>query len=127
MYFQVEAAYDMLLMQRLTQRRAGKVVNNSVRYADVKPVSSSGIGTMPQWLQTTMKSPPVVVEKPPVSDLGVQAGVYGAMMVLTYINGTSSSAGGVAGADVPGFILATSFGASLYFMSKKNVKLGMPH
>ncbi|CAA2992794.1 CHAPERONE-LIKE PROTEIN OF POR1, chloroplastic [Olea europaea subsp. europaea] len=27
-------------------------------------------------------------------------------------------------ADVPGLILATSFGASLYFLTKKNVKLG---
>ncbi|CAO2815647.1 unnamed protein product [Amaranthus hypochondriacus] len=122
---QIEAAYDMLLMKSLTQRRAGKVVNNSIRFADVQPANSPSTGTMPQWLQSTMKSPLVVVEKPPVSDLGVQAGVYGAMMALTYINGaSSSSAGAVAGADVPGFILATSFGASLYFMTKKNVKLG---
>ncbi|KAL6660246.1 hypothetical protein ACP70R_002368 [Stipagrostis hirtigluma subsp. patula] len=35
---QVEAAYDMLLMQSLSQRRAGKVVDNSIRYADVKPI-----------------------------------------------------------------------------------------
>ncbi|GAU11097.1 hypothetical protein TSUD_197210 [Trifolium subterraneum] len=71
---EVEATYDMLLMQRLTQRRAGKVVNSSVRYADVKRVQSQ-------------------------------------------VNG-------YAGADVPGLILAGSFGASLYFMTKKNVKLG---
>ncbi|XP_056698991.1 protein CHAPERONE-LIKE PROTEIN OF POR1, chloroplastic isoform X3 [Spinacia oleracea] len=121
---QVEAAYDMLLMQSLTQRRAGKVVNSSVRFADVKPANSPSMGTMPQWLQSSMKSSSVMVETPAASDLGLQAGVYGAMMVLTYINGASSSAGAVAGADVPGFILATSFGASLYFMTKKNVKLG---
>ncbi|KAK9677518.1 hypothetical protein RND81_11G148800 [Saponaria officinalis] len=123
---QVEAAYDMLLMQSLTQRRAGKVVSNSIPYADVKPVNSPGIGAMPKWLQSTIKSPPVVIEKPPVStDLGIQAGVYGAIMVLTYINGASSpSSGAVAGADVPGLLLASSFGASLYFMTKKNVKLG---
>ncbi|KAL9244835.1 hypothetical protein vseg_018556 [Gypsophila vaccaria] len=123
---QVEAAYDMLLMQSLTQRRAGKVVSNSIPYADVKPVSSPGIGAMPKWLQSTIKSPPVVIEKPAVStDLGIQAGVYGAIMVLTYINGASSpSSGAVAGADVPGLLLASSFGASLYFMTKKNVKLG---
>ncbi len=29
-----------------------------------------------------------------------------------------------AGADVPGLIVASSFGASLYFMSRKNVRLG---
>lgn len=121
---QVEAAYDMLLMQSLMQRRAGKVVNNSVRYADVKPANTSVVATVPRWLQSTIKSSPVIVESPPASDVGLQAGVYGAMMFLTYINGASpSSAGPIAGADVPGFILATSFGASLYFMSKKNVNI----
>ena len=123
--FQVEAAYDMLLMQSLTQRRAGKVVNSGIRYADVKPVNASGLGSMPQWLQTTVKNSPVSVETPSTVNLGIQAGVYGALIGLTYINGAStSSAIPFAGADVPGLILATSFGASLYFMTKKNVKLG---
>jgi hypothetical protein len=123
---QVEAAYDMLLMQSLSQRRSGKVVNSSIRYADVKPVSSSTmeIDSMPQWLQTTVKSPPISVETPAATDLTIQAGVYGALMVLTYVNGASTSVGSYGGADVPGLILATSFGASLYFMTKKNVKLG---
>lgn len=122
---QVEAAYDMLLMRSLTQRRAGKVVSSSVRYADVKPVSSPGSGSMPQWLQSSVKNSPVSIETPSGGDLGLKAGVYGALMVLTYVNGTStSSVVPYAGADVPGLILAGSFGASLYFMTKKNVKLG---
>ncbi|VVA15712.1 PREDICTED: molecular chaperone DnaJ [Prunus dulcis] len=122
---QVEAAYDMLLMRSLTQRRAGKVVNSSVRYADVKPVSTPGIGSVPQWLQANVKNAPIAVETPSTSDLGVQAGVYGALMALTYVNGASSSSlGPYGGADVPGLILAGSFGASLYFMTKKNIKLG---
>ncbi|KAK9165062.1 hypothetical protein Scep_000253 [Stephania cephalantha] len=108
---QVEAAYDMLLMQSLTQRRAGKVENSNVRYADVKP--------------TRLKNAPITIESPTGSDLGIQAGVYGALMVLTYANGTSApSPGTYSAADVPGLILATSFGASLYFLTKKNVKLG---
>lgn len=114
----------MLLMRSLSQRRAGKVVSSSVRYADVKPVNPQGVGSMPQWLQTTLKSSRVSLEKPPSSDLGIQASAYGALMVLTYINGTSTSTTPYAAADVPGLILATSFGASLYFMTKKNVKLG---
>ncbi|RXH87676.1 hypothetical protein DVH24_034576 [Malus domestica] len=123
---QVEAAYDMLLMRSLTQRRAGKVVNSSVRYADVKPVSASGIGSVPQWLQATVKNPPIAVEMPSTSDLGVQVGVYGALMAFTYVNGASgSSSGPYGGADIPGLILAGSFGASLYFMTKKNIKLGI--
>ncbi|XP_068640662.1 protein CHAPERONE-LIKE PROTEIN OF POR1, chloroplastic-like [Aristolochia californica] len=117
---QVEAAYDMLLMQRLTQRRSGKVASSSVRYADVK--ARSGSSSLPQWLQTTVKNVPVSIETPSTGSLGIQAGVYGAMMALTYVNGASS--GPYSGADVPGLILATSFGASLYFLSKKNISLG---
>lgn len=121
----VEAAYDMLLMQSLSQRRAGKVVSSSIRYADVNPIGASKKGSLPQWLQTTVKGSPISVEAPSTGELGLQAGVYGALMVLTYANGTStSSVAPYAGADVPGLILATSFGASLYFMTKKNVKLG---
>ncbi|KDP33296.1 hypothetical protein JCGZ_13083 [Jatropha curcas] len=122
---QVEAAYDMLLMRSLTQRRAGKVVNSAIRYADVKPINGPGMGSVTQWLQASMKNTPISVETPSTGDLGIQAGVYGAMMVLTYVNGASTSpVAPYGGADVPGLILATSFGASLYFMTKKNVKLG---
>ncbi|TXG64877.1 hypothetical protein EZV62_011871 [Acer yangbiense] len=124
---QAEAAYDMLLMRSLTQRRKGKVVDNSIRYADVNPVNPRGVGmgSMPQWLQGTLKKPFVSVETPSTRDLGLQAGVYGALMVLTYVNGTTtSSAAPYAGADVPGLILASSFGASLYFMTRRNIKLG---
>lgn len=115
----------MLLMRSLTQRRAGKVVDSSIRYADVNPVGTPGMGPMPQWLRTSLKKSTVSVENPSTGDLGIQAGVYGALMVLTYVNGTStSSIAPYAGADVPGLILASSFGASLYFMTRKNVKLG---
>ncbi|XP_022140446.1 protein CHAPERONE-LIKE PROTEIN OF POR1, chloroplastic-like isoform X2 [Momordica charantia] len=118
---QIEAAYDILLMQSLTRRRAGKVENSRIRYADVKPINSPGMGSKSQWLRNM----PISIETPSTRDLGIQAGVYGALAVLTYVNGASSpSSLPYAGADVPGLILAGSFGASLYFMTKKNVKLG---
>lgn len=120
---QVEAAYDMLLMKSFSQRRAGKVVNSSIRYADVKPVAATQLESAPKWLQTSLKNPPVSVVTPSTTDMGIQAGVYGALMVLTYANGSSTSSA-YGGADVPGLILASSFGASLYFMTKNNVKLG---
>ncbi|GMP37475.1 hypothetical protein CsSME_00009134 [Camellia sinensis var. sinensis] len=121
---QVEAAYDMLLMQSLSQRRAGKVVSSSIRYADVKPVNAPGMGSMPQWLQATVKNPLISIETPSSGDLGIQVGVYGALMALSYVNGASTfSTALYASADVPGLILATSFGASLYFMTRQNVKL----
>lgn len=122
--FQVEAAYDMLLMQRLSQRRAGKVASSNIRYADVKPIST-GTGVMPEWLQKTLKNIPLSVESPSTRNLGIQAGVYGALMVFTFVSGsTPTSSGPYTGADVPGLILATSFGASLYFLSQKKIGLG---
>jgi len=118
----------MLLMQSLTQRRAGKVINSSIRYADVKPVRSPGISSLPQWLQTRVKNVPVSVEAPSSRDLGIQAGVYGALMVFTFASGASTFSGGTyTEADVPGLILATGFGASLYFLTKKSSSLGKQH
>lgn len=111
----------MLLMQSLSQRRAGKVVDSKIRYADVKPLNAP---KMTKWLQSSLKTSPLSIEPPSTKDLGVQAGVYGALMVLTYANGASTPSNGSYGADVPGLILATSLGASLYFMTKRNVKLG---
>lgn len=122
---QVEAAYDMLLMQSLSQRRAGKVANNSIRYADVKPVKSAGSGTVPKWMQATIKNAPVTFETPSSNSLGIQSCVYGALMVFTYASGSSTSLpSAYTSPDVPGFILATGFGASLYFLAKKNMNLG---
>ncbi|XP_066305775.1 protein CHAPERONE-LIKE PROTEIN OF POR1, chloroplastic-like [Miscanthus floridulus] len=122
---QVEAAYDMLLMQSLSQRRAGKVANNSIRYADVKPIKSAGAGTVPKWMQATMKNAPITFETPSSSSLGIQSCVYGALMVFTYASGSSTSLpSAYTSPDVPGFILATGFGASLYFLAKKNMNLG---
>ena len=80
---------------------------------------------MPQWVQGALKNPHVSVESPFAQDLGVGAGVYRALAVLTYVNGASSPVGSLSGVDVHGLILASSFGASLYIMTKRNVKLGM--
>ncbi|XP_047322753.1 protein CHAPERONE-LIKE PROTEIN OF POR1, chloroplastic-like [Impatiens glandulifera] len=122
---QVEAAYDMLLMQSLSQRRAGKVENSNILYADVKPISAHGDNSVSQWLQVSTKNAFISIETPSTEDLGLQAGAYGILTVLCYANGAASPNSGVyAGADVPGLILATSFGATLYFMTRKNIKLG---
>lgn len=120
----VEAAYDMLLMQSLSQRRAGKVADKSIRYADVKkPVNARSI---PNWLQKAVRNSPVSFQTPSSGELAVHAGVYGALAVLVYVNGGSAVPEAVyaGGADLPGLVLATSFGATLYFITKKNVNLG---
>ncbi|XP_024387029.1 protein CHAPERONE-LIKE PROTEIN OF POR1, chloroplastic [Physcomitrium patens] len=120
---QVEAAYDMLLMQSLSQRRAGKVVDSAVRYADVRKPKSSGGG--PEWLQKALKNAPVSFETPSNSELGLQSGLYAALIVWTFATGVTSSPieGALAGQDTPGFILAVGFGLAVYFLRKKNTKL----
>lgn len=120
----------MLLMQSLQDRRLGKVLDNSVRFADVQKfkVASPSVGGAPEWLKGALKKVPVTVESPSVSTIGTQTAIYGALAVWTFASGVSSTTGdisGSSGADVPGLILAIGFGASLYFLRKQNLKLGM--
>lgn len=68
-------------MQSFSQRRAGKVVNSSIRYADVKAVAATQLESAPKLLQPSLRNPLVSVESPSTTDLGIQAGVYGALMV----------------------------------------------
>ncbi|KAK8965011.1 hypothetical protein KSP40_PGU016350 [Platanthera guangdongensis] len=123
---QVETAYDMLLMQSLSQRRSGKVANSNIRYADVKVVRSPGAGgALSEWIKSVVKNVPISIESPTSDGLGIQSGVYGALMVFTFVSGTSPNSAGIySGADVPGLILATSFGASLFFLTKRSIRAG---
>jgi hypothetical protein len=124
---QVEAAYDMLLMQSLSQRRAGKVVDNTIRYADVRKAKSPVSGSGPEWLRTALKTAPVAFQTPSLSTVGMQTGVYLALSVWLFASALTSSPGelSVSGkADVPGVILAIGFGLSVYFLSKQKMKLG---
>ncbi len=125
--FQVEAAYDMLLMQSLSLRRAGKVMDNTIRYADVKKAKSPVSGSGPEWLRTALKNTPVAFQIPSSSVIGTQTGVYLALGVWMFASGLASTPNESslsAGADVPGTILAIGFGLSLYFLCKQNLKLG---
>lgn len=125
---QVEAAYDLLLMRSLTQRRAGKVADNSILYADVKKAKSrlSSLGNIegPQWIKDAIHKSSIAVETPSPSVIGTQSAVYAGLMVWNFASGLSSQPSLNPNADVPGLILAIGFGASLYFMRMQNVKLG---
>jgi hypothetical protein len=122
----VETAYDLLLMQSLSQRRSGKVVDSAVRYADVRKPKSSSSGGGPEWLQKALKNVPVSFQTPPTSEIGIQTGLFAALIVWTFATGvmSSPSEGAVAGQDTPGFILAVGFGLALFFLRKQNIKLG---
>jgi hypothetical protein len=123
---QVEAAYDMLLMQSLSQRRSGKVANNAVRYADVRKPKSSSSGGGSEWMQKTLKSAPVSFQTPSPSETGTQTALFAALIIWTYATAvmSSSTQGAVTGQDTPGFILAVGFGLALFFLRKQNIKLG---
>ncbi|KAL2641429.1 hypothetical protein R1flu_009016 [Riccia fluitans] len=123
---QLEAAYDTLLMQSLSQRRQGKVVDSSIRYADVRKARPASGGGGPVWLKEALKNSPVAVQAPAVNEIGLQTGVYSALILLTFASGLqpSSQMAIQTGADTPGLLLAIGFGASLYFLRKQNVQLG---
>ncbi|KAI5057828.1 hypothetical protein GOP47_0027843 [Adiantum capillus-veneris] len=110
-------------MQSLMQRRAGKVVDSSIRYADVKKAKSPNTGG-PQWLRDAASKFPVSVETPSLGVIGTQAAVYAGLMAWAFASGISSESASNTSAEVPGPILALGFGASLYFLRKQNVKLG---
>lgn len=117
----------MLLMQSLSLRRAGKVMDSTIRYADVKKAKSPVSGSGPEWLRTALKNTPVAFQIPSSSVIGTQTGVYLALSVWMFASGltsTQNESSLSAGADVPGIILAIGFGLSLYFLCKQNLKLG---
>eukprot|EP00850_Spirogloea_muscicola_P004191 SM000018S03556 [mRNA] locus=s18:80:1049:+ [translate_table: standard] len=121
---QVEAAYDILLMQSLSKRRSGKVTDSSVRFADVRKPRPAGSG-LPPWLSNTLKYISLSVETPPAKDVAIQGAIYGALAAWTFAGGLGQSeAFHSAGSEVPGLQLAAAFGASLYYLRKQNVKLG---
>lgn len=121
---QVEAAYDVLLMKSLMQRRLGKVVDSSIRYADVKTAKASyGVGG-PQWYKEVLSRVPVAVETPTSITIGTQTAVYAGLAIWTFASEVSSHPSLNAKSDVPGLILAVGVGASIYFLRKQNVNLG---
>ncbi|KAH9559747.1 hypothetical protein CY35_06G072900 [Sphagnum magellanicum] len=110
---------------RITQ--AGKVADNTIRYADVRKRKSPVSGSGPEWLRTALKNAPVAFETPSLSALGTQTGVFVALSIWMFASGLMSSPSESSlsgGADVSGVILAIGFGVSLYFLRKQNLKLG---
>lgn len=123
---QVEAAYDVLLMQSLMQRRAGKVLDKTIRYADVKKAKAAASTGGPQWVRDAVSKFPVAVETPSSGAIATQTAVYAGLIAWTFASGISSESTLHTNSEVPGPILAIGFGASLYFLRKQNVKLGTP-
>ena len=121
---QVEAAYDILLMQSLSRRRSGDV-DSKVKFADVKPTKIE----LPNWLRSSVSNSPVEFIKPRGQDAAIQAGVFAGLAIWTYASGLGSDDvatlySSSASDNIPGLQIALGFAAALYYMYKDKVKLG---
>eukprot|EP00850_Spirogloea_muscicola_P009654 SM000054S18140 [mRNA] locus=s54:708499:710424:+ [translate_table: standard] len=121
---QLETAYDVLLMQSLARRRAGKVVDSAVRFADVRH-RRPGASAAPAWLAGALRRASLSLGSPSAADVAVQAALYGALMAWTFAGGPDPAASfGSNNAAMPSLQLAAGFGASVYYLRKQNVRLG---
>jgi hypothetical protein len=106
----IEASYDAILMERLRMRQEGKIkVPDRIRFAerradpppDYTPPTTSNT---PDWLQQ-------FVDTPSRNDVLLPAGLFAGAGVLTFFTS-------------PALTLALGVGLSLYFITRKERKLG---
>lgn len=106
----IETAYDAILMDRLRLRQEGKIkVPDRIRFAErrveppaeYKPPATS---QAPNWLQRFM-------DTPSRADIGLPAGLFAGAGLLSF-------------AVSPALTLALGVGFSLYFLARKENKLG---
>jgi len=113
---QVDAAYDMLLMQSFKSRQAGNVSDSSIKYADVKPVKPP---ELPGWAKGAVEklpsTPTVELSNPQNSK--VQAGTFALLLLWSAAQGLSPSDG--SGSNIPTTQLALAFALSTYFLREQ--------
>jgi hypothetical protein len=110
---EIEAAYDAVLMERLRLRQEGKIkVPEGIRFPEktVTATVEKAAPTQPspQWLQN-------LLDRPSVQEVALRAGVMGALGTLVYFQPT---------ANVLQISMAIATGAALYFIYRKERKLG---
>jgi len=114
----IEAAYDAVLMDLLRMRQEGKIkVPDRIRFPEkvVPPVPSPApmsTRTAPEWLQH-------LLDKPTRSDIGLPAAVMVVLSVLVICFRVSPTL-----PNVLQLALMVSLGSSLYFLYRKERKLG---
>jgi hypothetical protein len=117
---QVEVAYDAILMDRLRKRQEGKIkVPEGIRFAERltdKPpkLSLPRVNPSPSWMQRTM-------DTPNTREISILGGTYGALGI---ISGVLAQQNGAASASTLQFLLAIGFGINLYWLNRKEQKLG---
>jgi hypothetical protein len=106
----IEAAYDAILMDRLRLRQEGKIkVPDRIRFAErrVEPPADYTPPPSPQtpnWLQR-------LVDTPSRTDILLPAGLFLGTSLLSFVVS-------------PAFTLALGVGFSVYFLARKENKLG---
>lgn len=106
----IEASYDAILMERLRMRQEGKIkVPDRIRFAERRaepPPEYTPPATQqaPDWLQQ-------FVDTPSRNDILLPAGLFAGAGVLTFFTS-------------PAVTLALGVGLSLYFITRKERKLG---
>ncbi len=116
---QVEVAYDAILMDRLRKRQEGKIkvpegIRFAERLADKPPkLSLPKVNPSASWMQRTMDTP----NSREISILGGTYAALGLVGILAQQNGADS-------ASLLQFLLAIGFGINLYWLNRKEQKLG---
>lgn len=113
---QIEAAYDAVLMQRLKLRQEGKIkVPDGIRFAEQNTptpnpaTDSPSQGTTPAWIAN-------LLDRPGRWDLILPAIVYLALVgLVAFFPGD---------ATVQQFAMVVATGSSLYFLYRKESRLG---
>ncbi|MDY6783209.1 MAG: CPP1-like family protein [Cyanobacteriota bacterium] len=108
----VEAAYDAIIMERLRMRQEGKIkVPERIRFPErtVEAPSSFTLpnaSSSPAWLQESL-------DTPSKNDILLAAGVFLGLGVLSFLN-----------VQLLSLLMALGFGANLYFLNRKENRLG---
>jgi hypothetical protein len=108
----VEAAYDAIIMERLRMRQEGKIkVPERIRFPErtvEAPPSFTPpkLSSSPVWLQESL-------DRPSKNDILLSAGVFLGLGVLSFLN-----------VQLVSLLMALGFGANLYFINRKENRLG---
>jgi hypothetical protein len=119
---QVEAAYDVLLMDNMKRRLSGEAaVAKSVRFADV-PKPRKKVQVQPPRLPGNL----AIARPRDNQELATQSAVFGLLAVWTLAQAltTPPSQLGMTDTGTPGLQLAVACAASLYFL-RQNKRLGL--
>jgi hypothetical protein len=118
---EIEVAYDAILMDRLRKRQEGKItVPEGIRFAEklaeksAKAAVQAKKADSPPWLRQTL-------DQPNATDILTTAGVFTALGTVAVLTPSSSAA---KMEDSLAFLLAIGVGFSMYWLNRKEQRLG---